>query len=349
MHLLRWIIVVLVVAGCGAAPPPGAPFTKIDLPAGAEPVRIVASGDALLVGVHRDGKPGLLKYESGRVTDIPLTPATGYGEVALWYSLTARDGEILAVGGKRGGAHGNVRWSVWRGTEDGIAEQPQAFSTFGGLGAGDLVDGVLTDGGAFVVGTWQSGSAGSDAAVWTTDGVTWQRRSSAGTALESTRESLKFPMAATSRKRDVVIAGWQLVKGRQQPIVWTLTDAGVTVTALPDSGRTATAITVTCADTCEIAGRVDGRLAVWRGAGNDWRRVADVPDVPVGDRDRPPAPAGGTLAYTDRGTVHVGSLGGPMRAAHGPSGVVTAVARVGDSTYVLAAPDGNKQILWRAD
>lgn len=349
MRVLPLLLVALLLTGCGAAPPPETPFSKIDLPPGAAPVRIAADGDGLLIGVREDGGPGLLRYADGKTTDIPLTPATAYGAQAHWYSLSARDGEILAIGGKRGGAHGNVRWSVWRGTEEGIAEQPQVFSTFGGYGAGDLIDGVLPDGGAYLVGTWQSRSVGADAAVWTTDGVTWQRQSSTGTALESTRDSLKFPMAAAAHGREVVIAGWQLVKGRQQPVVWTLTDAGATATPLPDAGRTAVAGTVTCAHTCEIAGRVDGRLAVWRGAGNEWRRVADVPDVPVGDRDRPPAPDGGTLVYSDQGAVHIGRLGEQMRAARGPSGVVTAVERVGDSTYVLAGPDDNdNRTLWRA-
>jgi hypothetical protein len=112
-------------------------------------------------------------------------------------------------------------------------------------------------------------------------------------------------------------------------------------------------MTVTCAETCAVAGRVDGRLAVWRQSGNTWRRLTDVPDVPVGDRDRPVPPVGDTLVYSDRGAVHVATLGGDDRDAAGPTGVVTAVARVGDTTYVLAGPGGenaeDNQTLWRVD
>lgn len=357
--LLVVIAALLVLASCDAAPPrPPAQtrFTQVELPVGTAPVRIAAAGDELVVAVSKDGKPGVVRHRDGENTEIPLTPATGYGAEALWYSLAARETggqpEILAVGGRRGGAHGNVRWSVWRTTGTGLAEQPQAFSTFGGLGAGDLIDAVLPVTGPLLVGTWQSRGAGLDPSVWTTDGATWTRRSSTGTALESTRGTLKFPMSAASRGAEVVIAGWQLVKGVQQPVVWTLRDGTTTPTPLPDAGRLGNAITVTCEDTCSVAGRVDGRLAVWQGSGEDWRRVPGLPDVPVGDRDRPPPPVADTLVYSVRGTVRIATLGGGTRDAAGPTGVVTAVARVGDSTYVLAGPSNdsqdNNQTLWRA-
>jgi hypothetical protein len=199
------------------------------------------------------------------------------------------------------------------------------------------------------VGVWQGASVGTDPTLWTTDGTLWNRQSSAGTPLESTRESLKFPMAATSHGAEVLIAGWQLAGGRQRPVVWTLRDGKVVLTTLPDGGSSAMAITVSCTNTCAVAGRVDGRLAVWRLSGNAWRRVSDVPDVPVGDDDRPVPPVGDTLVYSDRGTVRVATLDGDVRDAAGPTGVVTAVARVGDTTYVLAGPGVDNRTLWRAD
>ncbi len=359
MRLSPVVLVVLLVAGCGATQPrqpEPTRFTQVELPPGAAPVRIAAMGDELVVAVSEDGEPGVVRHRDGTNTEVPLTPATGYGAKALWYSLAARttDGEpdILAVGGKRGGAHGNVRWSVWRTTENGMAEQPQTFSTFGGLGAGDLIDGVLPDTGPLLVGTWQSHSAGLDPSVWTTDGVTWTRRSSTGTPLESTRAALKYPMSATWSGAEVVIAGWQLVAGAQRPVVWTLRGEQVITALLPDAGRRATAITVTCGNTCAVAGQVDGKLAVWQGSGNTWRRVPDVPEVPVGDADRPPPPLGDTLVYSDRGKVRIATLGGGTRDAAGPTGVVTGVARVGDNVYVLAGPGNdsqdNNQTLWRA-
>lgn len=313
------------------------------------PARIAVDGDSLVVGVSKDDKPGMLRYRDGRATEIPLTAATPYGKQAEWVSIASDGHEIVAVGGKSGGAHMNVRWTVWRGTSDaGVVEQPQKFSAFGGYGAGALVDGVFPSTGPLLVGIWQSQSVGSDAALWTTDGTAWNRQSSHGTSLESTTESLKFPMGATAHGADAVIAGWQMVGGKQQPVVWTVRDGVAMLALLPDAGKSGMAITVTCSDTCAVAGRVDGKLAIWRGSGNAWRRVGDVPGVSVGDDARPVPPLGDTLVYSDRGVVRVATLGGDTRDAAGPTGVVTAVARVGDTTYVLAGPDEKHQILWRA-
>jgi hypothetical protein len=353
-----FLAVILLVGGCSTPSEEAQDkvgFSRIEL-GGAVPVRVAADGGDLLVAVRQDDKddrPGLLSHAAdGTNTDIPLTSATEYGAEALWYSLTAAGGHILAVGGKRGGAHGNVRWSVWDGDRTGITERAQTFSTFGGLGAGELVDGVLPSTGPLVVGTWQSASAGSDAAVWTFDGTTWTRGSSAGTALESTAEELKFPMSATTHGDDVLIAGWELADAHQQPIVWTLRAGVATVTTLPDAGRSATAIAVSCTPDCAVTGRVDGQLAVWRQRGTEWTRVPGLPKVPVSDTDRPVAPVGDTLVYADRGVVRLATLGvdsTDISDAAGPTGVVTAVARVDDSTYVLAGPTTDEQSLWRAD
>lgn len=347
MRLISVLTAVLLLAGCGAAPQ-RSPFTEVELPAGAVPVRIAAAGNALLVAVSRDGEPGMLRYENGRATEIPLTPATPYGAMAQWQSLAVGGDEILAVGGKTGGAHGNPRWSVWRTSGGGLVEQPQKFSTFGGYGAGALVDGVLPSTGPLLVGVWQGATVGSDVTLWTTDGTEWVRRSSAGTPMESTGDALKFPLSATALGAEVLIAGWQLAGGRQQPVVWTLRDGVASLTPLPDAGASGMAITVSCADTCSVAGKVDGRLAVWRRSGNAWRRITDVPDVPVGDQDRPVPPVGDTLVYSDRGNVRVATLSGDVTDAAGPNGEVTAIARVDDTTYVLAGPDEDNQTLWRA-
>jgi hypothetical protein len=213
---------------------------------------------------------------------------------------------------------------------------------------------VLPTTGPLLVGVWQGATVGSDVTLWTTDGIEWVRRSSAGTPLESTGDALKFPLSATALGADVVIAGWQLAGGRQQPVVWTLRDGAATLTPLPDAGTSGMAITVSCTDTCSVAGRVDGRLAVWRGSGNTWRRLTDIPDVPVGDQDRPAPPVGDTLVYSDRGTVRVATLRGDMTDADGPTGGVTAIARVDgitdttDTVYVLAGPEEDNQTLWRA-
>jgi len=228
--LLVALVLVLVGVGCGVGGP-GEPaavrFTAVDLPAGAAPVVLLGAGDALLIEVRRDGQPvvpGLLRRGSdGAVTEVAVHGASPYGVLATWRSIASDGDRMVAIGGERGGAHGHVRWSVWTGSAAGITEQVQGFSTFGGYEAGDLVDAVLTPVGPALIGSWASAKVGFDIAVWTADGETWTRQSSAGTALESDADTLGFPMAAAALQQGMLVAGWQLALdagGRQQPVVW---------------------------------------------------------------------------------------------------------------------------------
>ena len=347
----RALVVVLaiwVTAACAApatsTAPPGPPdvrFTAVALPAGAVPEVLAADGDQLLVGVRREAapqQPGLVRRgPDGTITDVPAQAATGYGRTAYWYSLAADGNRILAIGGDRGGAHGNVRWSVWTGSGAGVAEHVQAFSTFGGWGAGDLIDAVLTPGGSAVVGSWESADAGLDVAVWTPQGDSWIRRPSTGTPLQSTRSTVAFVTAATGYgpgRRDRGLADRRPGAGAgQAPVVWRSgpNATGWIKTVLPDAGKAGTSTAIRCASaTCAVAGR----------AGREPGAVA-ARRRPVEPRPRPPADRGGRLrparrplrrrrvAHRDRGRPGPGEdrrgggddvdarRGGPRGAGHG--------------------------------
>jgi hypothetical protein len=370
----RWAALVLAAlallatAGCGQVPAGPEPlrFVAVDLPRDARPQVLAVAGEDLLIGVRRDTRstpPGVLRRaQDGRVTEIPTEPASPYGRTATWYSLTSDGERVLGIGGDRGGAHGNVRWSIWSGGPTAIAEQPQAFSTFGGWGAGDLVDGVLTPSGPALVGSWQSSAAGLDVTLWTAVAGTWTRHDPAGTPLASTRSLLGFPTAATDSGPGILVVGWQYALGpddHQQPVVWR-SDAGGrswTRTALPDSGGAGAAVAARCSeDTCLVVGRVDGDVALWRRTTGTWTRVPGVPPIGVGDDDPLPAPlhnghrwdqfvsdAGRLRVVTGDGTSTV------VRPVEGPAGVVSSAVQVGGSVYLLAGPDPTSPQLWRAD
>ncbi len=375
------LLAVVAAAGAACAPVPATPappaevrFEAVALPPGAHPQVLAATGDTLLVGVRYDGpqpRPGLLRRDADAdaaapPTEVPLRAATPYGGTASWYALAAAGDRVLGVGGDRGGAHGNVRWSVWAGSPGGVQEQAQAFSTFGGWGAGELVGAVLTPRDAAVVGSWQSAGAGLDVAVWRPDGEVWSRSDSTGTALASTRTALGFPTAATDHEQGVVVTGWRFGGGAPGPVpvVWRSGPdpgraerglRGWTATALPDAGRSGAALTARCAGpTCAVAGRVDGALALWRLVDRRWSRVAGLPRIPVGD-DQPLAPPldpAGRLrqVVSDGARVVVVDAGEPtpaVRVAVGPTGTVRAAVVAGASTYVVTdGPDGPR--LWRA-
>jgi hypothetical protein len=347
------VVAALIVGGCGA--PASTAATKVDLPAGSSPVALAADGDGLLIGVRRDGQPlvpGLLRLTDG-VTEVPVHGASPYGLLATWQSIAVDNGTIVAIGGERGGAHGNVRWSVWTGSAAGVTERPQGFSTFGGWGAGDLIDAVITPVGPALVGSWESERVGLDVAVWTADGDTWSRRSSAGTALQSDQAALGFATAATSLGQGTLIAGWQMAD-KLMPVVWQSSATGWTKSPLPDAGRTGTAMAVRCwASACGVAGQVDGKLAVWRLVDGTWARLSGVPEIPVGDKDRLPAPieVDGKLTQfvSDGGRIKAVRIDSEVsvREVSGPTGMVTTATGVGDDVFLLAGPDASSLALWR--
>jgi hypothetical protein len=343
------LAVSLVLAGCGSGEPGAIQFTEVGLPAGVKPMVLTPMGDQLLVGVRRDGGPGLLRLgPDGAVEQVPVRPAGMYGEQAYWYSIAADESQVVAVGGKTGGAHGNVRWSVWRGSGAGLAEQPQPFSTFGGYGGGDLVDAVLTAEGPALIGTWQNPSVGLDIMVWRPAGRYWERQPVAGTALENERSSLKFPLAAASTGDGALIVGWELADGRQHPAAWHAAH-GVTgwrMTRLPSAGRAGAAISVSCAGAaCMAAGWVDGKLALWQLRGDRWTRLraASVPVSPNQELASPVMASGHPSAVLPEGSRVV--VAGPStREVAGPSGKVVATARVAGTLYVAT-----EDKLWRAN
>lgn len=360
-------LLAVAPAACASAGPGGpaevAP-AAVALPGGDEPQLVAAAGDTLLVGVRHPGRPtepGVLRRgPDGTVTAVPTRAATPYGRTASWYALTGDGTQVLGVGGDRGGAHGNVRWSVWTGSADGVAEHGQAFSTFGGWGAGDLVGAVLAPTGPVLAGSWQSDGAGLDVAVWTADGDAWLRRGSTGTALASTRATQGFATSAARGAGGVLITGWQVGGAGHPgpaPVVWSSADPRTgrwTRTVLPDAGAAGTAAAAACDPSgCAVSGRVDGVLALWRLAGGRWARVGDLPPVAVGDTDPLPAPMmmagrlvqvvpdGGALALLD-------VAGGRVARAvlTGTTGPATAAAAVGSTVYVVA---GRPARLWRLD
>lgn len=359
-----WAVVGLLVGatGLGACSSPAAPWTRVDLPAGATPVTVTDHQGTLLVGTMSNGRPAALRRTPSATdtwTPMTVTPVSAYGKEAEWLGIAVEPGGgLVAVGGARGGAHSNVRWSVWRGDTRSLSEQEQVFSTFGGWGAGEQLGPIATSAGSMLLGSWESAKAGLDADIWLPDGSAWVRQSPAGTALESTATELVGPRSGTAWGAGALVAGSVLHLGdgvRQTPAIWrsiTL-NSGWQRTDLPDAGTAGEAVSAACTATgCTVAGWVDGRLAIWTLDPSGARRPGGNPDVAVGDRAVMPAPildeqGRATLLLTDAGAVIVlrqTDTGWDRQA--GPPGVVLATARVGGLLYAITqAPDGSRS-LW---
>jgi hypothetical protein len=314
----------------------------------------------------------LLLDAGGSTTTVPVTAASSYGQEARWYSVATDGSRMIAIGGANGGAHANVRWTTWSGSAAGLTELPQSFYTFGGWGAGDLVEAVITPSGDALVGSWGGAQAGLDAAVWTFAGDTWTRQDPAGTPLQSTSQALVGPRGATADADGLLVAGSTLHLGdgvvHQTASAWrsVAVNTGWHRLDLPEAGEHSEAVSARCFGrhgddgVCVSAGQVDGRLAVWSLDGDRAARERGIPDLAVGNEDRVPAPlvAGSTVVVvspTAAGTAVVSGTTDPVAAgttwaqSAGPSGRPVAAALVAGRLYVATQEQaGAPTSLWSA-
>lgn len=365
------------LAGCAASGDGIAPtrsttptWHRVDLPDGEAPVTLTAYPGGVLVGTQNraNAAPGLLRLAppGTSVTRVSVRPASPYAAQGTWLSIAAEDdGRLVAVAGARGGAHSNVRWSVWRGdVAAGLAEQEQPFSTFGGWGAGEQL-GVLTpDTGPLLLGSWESRGAGLDADIWLPEGPRWVRQDPTGSALASTTTELVGPRSGAASGATAVVVGSlvTLTDGvRQQPALWQSTsgNTGWSRRTLPTTGRTGEAVAVGCHESspgCLVVGVVDGRLAAWAVAGGSApAEQHGIPVVDVSDRAPLPAPMwrGGTwtvLAPSGSATHLLRLTSGSWEQRAGPPGVVTAAATNASGTmYAVTTDSTGVATLWATD
>jgi hypothetical protein len=298
----RRIISVAVAVTVGLVSTCSGP-TEIQAPAGVSILAVAdAAGVPVLAGT-RAGQPVLVAGDS----PVPLTPTSAYADGAGWLSVATAGDRITAIAGQRGGAHGNVRWTVWSGTTRGVTEIEQPFETFGGHEMGQLVGVAYVGDEPVVVGSWQSAEAGFDVAIWRVDGSGhWHRTPSTGTDLASTRTVLVQPAAVAGGDRLVVVGQLNdLVAGRTKAAAWVLDGTRWTTVTLPTDASAAGAEAVSCDHAgCSIAGRADGRLVAWDLAPD--RRVTErslaarVPD----ERTSP------IVLRTPRGSTYVTTIAG---------------------------------------
>jgi hypothetical protein len=352
------------VPGSTSAPPgrtgPPLAWSAVELPTGVEPKTLTTMGDRLLVGGLKAGdtpetpSPVMLVLDAGDILkSVPLMPKSPYAPIARWYSVVTDGTRIVAIGGANGGAHANVRWTTWSGTLAGVQELPQNFYAFGGWGAGELVDAVITPTGDALVGSWGGAQAGLDAAVWTFADPVWTRQDPAGTALESTSKLLVGPRGATRDGDGILMTGSALHLDdgvKQTAAVWRSSgiNTGWHRIDLPDLGTHSESVSARCGGpsptSCVVAGQVDGRLAVWSVDGDRAARQTGIPTIAVGDQDVVPAPVIARVSSVivspngPTATVLSRSDTGSWVASPGPAGLPIATALVGDRIYVATRP-----------
>ena len=295
-------------------------WREVPLPAGLAPVTLASSGPTLLVGARAGQRPVPRLLAGPTTTDlheVPLTPRSPYAFEATWLSIATKGDRVEAVGGARGGAHGNYRWSTWTGTTSGtssttggtghLAEQEQPFGVFGSWGAGDLVGVAFAGDSPVILGAWQSEQTGLDIATWLGTGDRWARQRSTGTALGSTpTELLSAGAIASAGDRDgdgdddgLVLSGSVTRLGpgsvRVDPAVWTAAGPSGPWRRLdlprPAGSATTEAHAAACRPgRCLVAGASGGRLVLWWVSGTEAQVGKGVPEVTLADDARALAP-----------------------------------------------------------
>ena len=245
-------------------------------------------------------RPRLTVLEAdGGSREVEVTAVSPTAFQAKWLVAAPRGSTVDLVGGAPAGAHSNTRWSTWRGDAAAVRELPQPFATFGGWGAGALVSLVQTPSAPVIVGSWESGGAGLDIAVWHPQGERWVRASSAGTALaEQPDRRWSSARGATADRDGVLVVGSVTLLGdgsvTQRPAVWRSPGPGRPVDAhrparrrLPGRGTRGILRRLR-----PLHRRRCGRRALrgWTLAADGAASALGLPALAVGEHDLLPAP-----------------------------------------------------------
>lgn len=266
------VVTFTTIAGCRA---PEVRWSTLNIPGRGSITTLANSPQGLIVGRVDEAaspKAGLQLYHpDGHLTPIPMVSGDAdYATTATITMVAASDQDLIAIGGVRAGAHQNTRWTIWRGSTDGVHEQPQTFETFGGWGAGTITGAIATPSGPLLVGSWAGQSSTMDIATWSPTGERWVRSS---TQLVSASDPTHLPTAAatTAAGTIYVVVGWVTTLGdpiRDLPTLWYSGspdgDWHPLPLPVPANSTITRAMAVDCnSHLCAVTGRTPDQLVLW--------------------------------------------------------------------------------------
>lgn len=108
----------------------------------------------------QDSRPAAWRSIDGvEWTALDVTTTTYWGERALLTSIACANDEVVAVGARSGGAHGNPRVTTFFEEDGGLRDQEAAFNLFGGAAATNVGPLTAADPGWLITGNRVSGPA----------------------------------------------------------------------------------------------------------------------------------------------------------------------------------------------
>lgn len=345
----------LAAAGCTAPPGVTQAWQRVVLPPNVRAASLASSDDTVLLGGQADGHPVLLRIEGLNTgTAVALDPREPPAADADLISVTVDGDELYAIGRWFGGAHSNPRLTMWDGTVSSnlLTSRPQAFFTFGGHDAGNLL-GIEVIAGRPVIFGLRSEATGIGGVVWTRAGQTWTKHVRLDPTLVSSPDRVVSFTALDRLGDHLVVVGDELglVGGlNQQPSIWVGSPEGPWTQALlpiptdlpPVAGQLSRATSVACADGagCWVAGWVRGSPVVWGvDIAIDGSITARRPTVLVGTPPSGADPNALVDLVADRPVVLTGAAA-PSLQLGCPDGWHTLAAPTGTATVLQAATTG---------
>ena len=269
---------MLAAAGCTVSAGATPAWQRVVLPPNVRAASLASGGETVLLGGQAEGHPVLLRIDGLKTgATVALDPREPPAADADLISVTIDGDDLFAIGRWFGGAHSNPRLTMWDGTisTNVLTSRPQAFFTFGGHDAGNLL-GIEVIAGRPVIFGLRSETTGIEGVVWTRSGETWTKHVRLDPTLVSSPDRVVSFTALDRLGDHLVVVGDEvsLAGGlTQRPSIWVGSPDGPWTQALlqlpadlpPVAGQLSRATSVACADGagCWVAGWVRGRPVVW--------------------------------------------------------------------------------------
>lgn len=366
----------LLALACSADAEPVSPlWHEVELPHPTGPPGRIALRDAVRCGgawmavggvvlaspsETQDARPAAWRSADGVTwTPLDVTATTYWGRRAILSTVACANDQVVAVGARSGGAHGNPRVTTFFEKSGGLDDQRAPFNLYGGATATNVGPITGADPGWLITGNRISGPA-----VWhSMDGRDFTIEEDVpGLADEEGFSSLAQAATWDGESWVVVGGGNERSTVDREPVVWTSPDATdwerLEVPGSEDFDDLERVIRV--GDDLVALGLSGDGFGVWSRSGDDWKLGERFGVLPEGATR---SPFVSSLVGGERGLWATTSDGATYAAWHSPDGEewspVTTPATAPETggeriltvaadaqTVLLLADDGTGGRLW---
>lgn len=265
----------------------------------------------------RDSRPAAWRSTDGvDWTALDVTASTYWGERAVLTTIACSHDQVVAVGARSGGAHGNPRVTTFFEQDGGLHDQEAAFNLYGGATATNVGPVAAADPGWLITGNRVSGPA------------VWHSQDGREFTIEEDVPGLADPEGFVSLAQGAVWDGeaWVVVGGGnerssldREPVAWESADARTWERLdVPGSDGFDDLERVIAVDGDLVALGLSGdTFGAWRREEGDWTQGEPFGDLPDDARR---SPFVSSLVTNSRGLWATTSDGTAYAVWHSPDG-----------------------------